>query len=73
VEGVARLRLVAVRDTRDAPTVTTAYSMIFPLHSADVGGLAYRLVMTVSGLSLALLGTLAVWTSWFKRKPLPKR
>ena len=32
------------------------------------GGLAYRLVMTVSGLALALLGSLAVWTFWFKRR-----
>jgi uncharacterized iron-regulated membrane protein len=64
--------LVAVRDARDAPTVATAYNMIFPLHAADVGGLAYRLVMTASGLALTMLGTLTVWTFWFRRRSSPK-
>ena len=45
----------------------------FPLHAAKVGGLAYRLVMTVSGLALTLLGTLAVVTFWGNPSGLPKR
>jgi uncharacterized iron-regulated membrane protein len=36
----------------------------YPIHSAKVGGLAYRLVMTVSGVGLALLGTFAVVAFW---------
>jgi hypothetical protein len=31
-----------------------------------VGGLGYRLVMTLAGLALALLGSLAVWSFWLK-------
>jgi hypothetical protein len=38
-----------------------------------VGGLAYRLVMTVSGLTLALLGSLAVVTFWGNPAGAPKR
>ena len=38
--------------------------------AAKVGGLAYRLLMTLSGLVLATLGGLAVWSFWFgKRRP----
>jgi uncharacterized iron-regulated membrane protein len=38
-----------------------------------VGGLPYRLVMTVSGLALTLLGTLAVVTFWGNPVGNPKR
>jgi uncharacterized iron-regulated membrane protein len=65
----------AVVDTRDAETLPLGariYNLAYPLHAATVGGLAFRLVMSVSGLALALLGTLAVWTFWFRR-PAPQR
>ena len=41
--------------------------MLYPLHAAKVGQLPFRLLMSVSGLAMGLLGTLAVWTFWFKR------
>jgi Uncharacterized iron-regulated membrane protein len=62
--------IVATRDAAGLSGTVTAYNAFYPLHAGKVGGLPIRLVMTLSGLSLALLGTLAVWTFWFKR---PKR
>lgn len=58
--------LVAARDARTLSSTVTAYNALYPLHAAKVGGLAYRLVMTVSGLALFLLGSLAVWSFWLK-------
>lgn len=66
-------RLVAHRDALALPERVQAYNALYPLHAAKVGGLAWRLVMTVSGLSLGVLGTLAVWTFWFARKPAARR
>jgi uncharacterized iron-regulated membrane protein len=60
-------RLVAVRDARKQPRAARGYNLLYPLHAAKVGGLPYRLVMTFTGLSLALLGTFAVWTFWLRR------
>lgn len=58
--------LVRTRDARALPRAVKAYNALYPLHAAKIGGLPYRLVMTVSGLALALLGSLAVWSFWFR-------
>ncbi len=60
-------RLLAARDAASLSRVVAAYNILYPLHAAKVGGLGYRLVMTLSGLVLGLLGTLSVWSFWFKR------
>ena len=39
----------------------------YPVHAAKVGGLAWRLLMTVGGLALVLLGSLATWSFWARR------
>ncbi len=65
--------LVASRDARSLSLPVRAYNLLYPLHAAKVGGLPYKLAMTISGLSLGLLGTLAVWTFWFKRARSRKR
>lgn len=60
----------AIIDARDAlaqPPGAQAYNMLYPLHAAKVGGLAYRLVMTATGLVLLMLGLLASWSFWFRR------
>lgn len=59
-------RLVETRDALKQPAAMRGFNMLFPLHAARVGGLPYRLLMTISGLALALLGSLAVWTFWFR-------
>lgn len=59
-------QLVEARDAFKQPLAMRGFNMLFPLHAARVGGLPYRLLMTISGLALALLGSLAVWTFWFR-------
>ncbi|MGH1560468.1 hypothetical protein ACRAWD_27990 [Caulobacter segnis] len=65
--------MVASRDALVLPMGSRIANADYPLHAAKVGGLAYRLVMTVSGLTLALLGTLAVVTFWGNPAGMPKR
>ncbi|HEY0649631.1 PepSY-associated TM helix domain-containing protein [Phenylobacterium sp.] len=65
--------LVHARDALKLPPRAQAYNALYPLHAAKVGGLPYRLVMTLSGLTLGLFGTLTVWTFWFARKPRQRR
>lgn len=60
-------RMVAARDAAQLSRTVTGYNMLYPLHAAKVGQLPFRLLMSVSGLAMGLLGTLAVWTFWFKR------
>lgn len=61
-------RLVEARDALALPAQVRGYGTFYPLHAAKVGGLPYRLVMTLVGLVLALLGSLTMWTFWFKRR-----
>lgn len=65
-------RLLAAKDALALPAGTQVFNGAYPLHAAKVGGLVWRLVMTVSGLALMLLGSLTVWTFWFRR-PRQKR
>jgi uncharacterized iron-regulated membrane protein len=66
-------RLLDARDALAMPAGAQVFNAAYPLHSGKVGGLAWRLVMTVSGLALAMLGSLAVWSFWFKRPRRKKR
>lgn len=65
-------RIVDARSALDLPAGMQLFNKIYPLHAAKVGGLAWKLVMTASGLAMAMLGSLAVWTFWFRR-PKPQR
>jgi uncharacterized iron-regulated membrane protein len=59
-----------LREARDAlalPRQARGFNMLYPLHAGKVGGLPYRLLVTLSGMALTLLGTLAVWSFWFRR------
>ncbi|SLK10256.1 PepSY-associated TM helix domain-containing protein [Novosphingobium mathurense] len=67
--------VIATRDAADLSRTVVAYNALYPLHAAKVGGLAFRIVMTLSGLALTLLGSLAVWSFWIakpKRKTKPQ-
>ncbi len=66
-------QLMHSRDALKLAPRAQAYNALYPLHAAKVGGLPYRLVMTLSGLTLGLFGTLTVWTFWFARKPRRRR
>lgn len=48
-----------------ASAITEKY---YPVHAGKVGGVAWRLVLTFSGLALVVLGTLATWSFWFGSK-----
>ncbi|RHW17362.1 PepSY domain-containing protein [Sphingomonas gilva] len=60
-------RLIEARDAFALPLGWRVFNYAYPLHAAKVGGLPYRLVMTLSGLALAMLGSFAVWSFWFRR------
>jgi uncharacterized iron-regulated membrane protein len=57
-------RLVETVDARTLPLATRAFNLLYPIHASTVGGLAYKVAMTAAGLSLTLLGTLAVFGFW---------
>ncbi|MDE2562782.1 MAG: PepSY domain-containing protein [Sphingomonadales bacterium] len=59
--------LIATKDARTLPTGATILDRVYPLHAAKVGGFLTKLIMTISGIGLALLGSFAVWSFWFKR------
>lgn len=65
-------RLLSATDALALPRGTQVFNGAYPLHAGKVGGIAYRLVMTLSGLAMAMLGSLAVWTFWF-RSPKPRK
>lgn len=58
---------VSVEDPAAANRSARISEKFYPVHSAKVGGLAMKLLMTLSGLSLAILGSLAVYAFWFRK------
>lgn len=60
-------RLLSFEDAVRANGPAAAAEKLYPLHSAKVGGLAMKLLMTVSGLALFVLGSLATWSFWARR------
>lgn len=61
-------QLIEARDALKLPGAAQWFNMAYPLHAAKVGGLPYRLLMTLAGLALSLLGSLTVWTFWFRSR-----
>ena len=60
-------RQLGQRDALSMALGTQAFNAAYPLHAAKVGGLPYRVVMTLCGIAMTLLGTFAVWSFWFSR------
>jgi len=60
-------KLLRVDDPAKAGAAADVIEKFYPLHAAKVGGLAFKLLMTMSGLGLVLLGSLATWSFWFRR------
>jgi uncharacterized iron-regulated membrane protein len=60
-------KLVKVDDPAKGSQAASIYEKFLPLHSARVGGLAWKLVMTLSGLGLTILGGFGTWSFWFRR------
>jgi len=63
----ATLAIVDVVDPATGGAHERAREKLYPLHAAKVGGLAWKLAITASGLALALLGSLAVYGFWVTR------
>lgn len=68
--------VLMARDALAAPLALRAQNALYPLHSARMAGsaiaLALRIAMTLAGLGLTLLGSLAVVTFWRNRR-MPRR
>lgn len=65
--------LIKVDDPATGSRAASIYETFYPLHSAKVGGLAWKLLMSLSGLGLTLLGALATWSFWFRKAKKRKR
>jgi uncharacterized iron-regulated membrane protein len=66
-------KLLKVEDPASGSRAAAINEKLYPLHSGKVGGLAWKLVMTLSGLGLTLLGALATWSFWFRKAKKRKR
>jgi uncharacterized iron-regulated membrane protein len=60
-------KLVRVDNPAGARQAASINEKLYPIHTGKAGGLLWKLAMTLSGLSLALLGSLAVWSFWTRR------
>ena len=60
--------LLRAKDALAMPQGLQLFNLAYPLHAAKVGGTVYKVAQTIAGLALALLGSLAVWSFWFRRK-----
>lgn len=58
---------VTIEDAAAANRSAAVGEKLYPIHSAKVGGWLWKFAMTASGLALAVLGTLAMWSFWARR------
>ncbi|WP_193753130.1 PepSY-associated TM helix domain-containing protein [Sphingomonas endophytica] len=63
----ATLAVVGVTDPRSAGRGAGLREKLYPLHAGKVGGLAWKLATTLSGIAMTLLGSLAVYGFWKTR------
>lgn len=58
---------VTIEDAAVANRSASLAEKVYPIHAATVGGLAWKAAMTASGIALAILGSLAMWSFWARR------
>jgi uncharacterized iron-regulated membrane protein len=58
---------LAVADASGANGAASATEKLYPIHSAKAGGITMKLLMSLSGLSLAMLGSFAVYAFWWRK------
>lgn len=63
----ATAQVLGVEDPATGDMASAISEKFYPIHSGKVGGFFWRLTLTFAGLTLILLGTLTVWTFWFRR------
>ena len=66
-------KLVKVDNPAAGSQAASIYEKFLPLHSAKVGGFAWKLVMTLSGLGLTMLGAFACLSFWFRKAKKRRR
>jgi uncharacterized iron-regulated membrane protein len=66
-------RLIKVDDPASGSQAASIFEKFYPLHTGKVGGLGYKLLMTLSGIGLTLLGALATWSFWFRKAKKRRR
>lgn len=64
--------VVGTSDPADGDTAAQITEKLYPVHAAKVGGIIWRLLLTLAGLALVLLGTLASWSFWFAAPSRPQ-
>jgi uncharacterized iron-regulated membrane protein len=60
-------RLLTLNDPKSGPLADAIDEKLYPIHSAKVGSVWMKLLMSASGLSLAILGLLATYSFWLRR------
>ena len=61
--------LGSVEDPLSGNRAATVSEKLYPIHAAKAGGLTIKLLMTISGVALFLLGSLATYSFWARRAP----
>lgn len=64
---------VAVENARAANISAALTEKLYPVHSAKIGGLVMKVLMTLSGLGLFVLGAFAVYSFWTRRSKRRRR
>jgi uncharacterized iron-regulated membrane protein len=60
-------RLLSSTDAMAMPRGAQVYNALYPLHAGRVGGVTWKLLLTAAALAMTQLGSLAVWSFWFRR------
>nr|WP_294849119.1 PepSY-associated TM helix domain-containing protein [uncultured Sphingomonas sp.] len=60
-------RLLRVDDAALGNRGDRLIDTFYPVHTGKVGGIMWKIAMTISGLALTLLGSLAVYSFWIRR------
>lgn len=59
--------LIEIEDPANGAIAQSVQEKFYPLHSGKVGGWVWKVALTLTGLALAILGLLAVFSFWFKK------
>ena len=60
-------RLLRADDPLKGTKGDSIIETFYPIHSGKVGGTAWKLLLTVSGVGLGVLGLFAVYSFWFRK------
>jgi len=62
-------QVIYQRDARDNPTGVKLMDLIYPIHSVHVGGLIFKLLISLSSLAVLMLFVTGVFTWWRRIRP----